>query len=276
MDGYIPGGVTAAIYNYDCCEVFIDENASGGEHRYDTDTSNAQNAFAYHIYAACPADGQVTTVFRVEDMAGTIANSHMADYTSHIPEFALRRTGQTAVREFSLIVYNDTYTDSNKAAARSLLTVGKLMGLSVAYNDNNYPNIKPAVRNYMFGGDWEQSPGNMDWINASYFGHVRLVAGNTTNVENKKPISANILKLYPNPTSSSSQVEVENLYRGEVSIRIYNLLGKEIFRTSASKLNNLFSYTLQLQQLPASLYFVQMNMGRTVYSEKLVVIGKKY
>jgi hypothetical protein len=274
VDGYIPG-VTADIYNYDVSEIFIDENASGGEHRYDTDTSNAQNAFAYHMYAACPADGGVTTVCHVDDMAGTISNSTRADYTSHFPQFALRRTGQMAVREFSLIVYNDTYTESNKAAARSQLAVGKLMGLSVAYCDNNQPNRNPKVRDYMFGGDWEPYPGNMHWINASYFGHVKLVAENTTAVENKQPISANVLKLYPNPSSSSSRIEVENLYRGEVSIRLFNLLGQEIFRTSASKVNNQFAYTLQLHMLPPSVYFVQMNMGHTVYSEKLLIISGK-
>jgi len=274
VDGYI-SGVTTDIYNYDISEVFIDENASGGEHRYDSDTSNAENAFAYHMYAACPADGQVTTVWHVDDMAGTISNSKRADYTSHFPEFALRRTGQTAVREFSLIVYNDTYTESNKAAARSQLVVGKLMGLSVAYCDNNHPAKNPKARDYMFGSVWEPSPGNLHWINASYFGHVKLVAENATGVENKQPISANVMKLYPNPSSSSSRVEVENLYRGEVSIRLFNLLGQEILRTSASKLNNQFAYTLQLQRLPPSLYFVQMNMGRTVYSEKLLVISRR-
>lgn len=274
VDGYIPG-VTADIYNYDVSEIFIDENASGGEHRYDTDTSNAQNAFAYHMYAACPVDGQVTTAVHVDDMAGTIANSHRADYTSHFPEFALRRTGQTAVREFSLIVYNDTYTESNKAAARSQLTAGKLMGLSVAYCDNNHPNRNPAVRDYMFGGDWEPSPGNMHWINASYYGHVKLVSENATDVENRQPISANVLKLYPNPSSSSSQLKVENPYRGEVSIRLFNLLGQVIFRTSVLKVTQLFTYTLQLQRLPPSPYFVQMNMGHDVVSEKLLVIPNK-
>ncbi|MCX6122631.1 MAG: T9SS type A sorting domain-containing protein [Ignavibacteriales bacterium] len=115
----------------------------------------------------------------------------------------------------------------------------------------------------------------MHWQNADYFGHVRLVAGNATSIENKQPISANVLKLSLNPPSSSSRVEVENIYRGEVSIQLFNLLGQEIFRTSASKVNNQFAYTLHLQRLPPSLYFIQMNMGRTVCSEKLLVISRR-
>jgi len=274
VDGYNPS-VASDPYNYDISEVFIDENASGGEHRYDTDTSNAENAFAYHMYAACPADGQVTTILHVDDMAGTPTVNKRPDYTSHFPEFALRRTGQTTVREFSLIVYNDTYTESTKTAARSQLAIGKLMGLSVAYCDNNHPNKTPKARDYMFGSVWEPSPGNLHWINASYFGHVKLAAETTTSVENKQPISANVMKLYPNPSSSSSRVEVENLYRGEVSIRIFNLLGQELSRTSASKINNQFGSTMHFQKLPPSMYFIQMKMGQRVYSEKLLVIPEK-
>jgi hypothetical protein len=268
VDGFnLSGG--GAIYDYDISEVFIDENASGGEHRYDSPTTNAENAFAYHMYAANPADGQMTTVCHVDDMAGS--DGHRADYSSHFPEYALRRTGQTAVREFSLIVYNDTYTENNKAAARSQLALDKVMGLSVAYCDNDGLTESPKVRDNMFGSVWEQVL-NSHWINADGFGHVKLVSENVTGVENRQPISANVLKLYPNPSSSSSRVEVENLYRGEVTIRLFNLLGQEIFRTSASKVNNQFAYTLQLQRLPPSLYFVQMNMGHAVYSEKLLII----
>jgi len=175
VDGYKPTG-GGAIYDYDISEVFIDENNSGGEHRYDGAGTNAENAFAYHMYAACPADGQVTTVWQVDDMAGTQSSSGRANYTTHFPEFALRRTGQTAVREFSLIVYNDTYTESNKAAARSQLDTGKVMGLSVAYCDNDGLSENPKVRDNMFGSVWEAYPGNMHWMNANGFGHVKLVS----------------------------------------------------------------------------------------------------
>jgi len=274
VDGYIPG-VTADIYNYDISEVFIDENASGGEHRYDTDTSNAENAFAYHMYAACPADGQVTTVFHVDDMAGTQANSHRADYTSHFPEFALRRTEQTAVREFSLIVYNDTYTESNKAAARSQLVVGKVMGLSVAYCDDNHPARNPKSRDYMFGSVWEPSPGNMHWINADYFGHVKLVTAIPSSVEGGHAIQINPVRLYPNPASSASQLQLDNSYRGQVSIRLFNLLGQEVFRTVGSKADRLFTQSLILNRLPSGFYFIQTQMGKSVFCEKLIITQAK-
>jgi hypothetical protein len=183
VDGFIPG-VTADIYNYDIIEVFIDEDASGGLHVFDgeDDTAlewgtNAQNAFAYHIYAEFPHEGEVTTEFYVGDLAGTSWETVIqADYTAHFPEFALRRSGNTAVWEFSLIVYDDTYDDDNKEESRVRLYAGKEMGLSLAYCDNDDPDEEPKTRDKFFGSVWvPEEAYNHHWINADYFGRVRLV-----------------------------------------------------------------------------------------------------
>jgi len=185
VDGFIPG-ITSDIYNYDIIEVFIDENKSGGLHIFDgkgKDTlqygTNAENAFAYHIYADFPKEGQVTTKCYGYDLAGTSwSDAKSMDYTSHIPSFTLRKTGHKAVWEFSLIVYNDTYKDTmdHREDARPQLQAGKVMGLSVAYCDNNHPEKNPKVRDYMFGSVWEPSPGNFHWMNADYFGTLKLVS----------------------------------------------------------------------------------------------------
>jgi hypothetical protein len=274
VDGYNPAG-GGAIYDYDISEVFIDENKSGGVHMYDGPGINAENAFAYHMYAALPAAGQVTTQVHVDDMAGTQSTSTRADYTSHFPEFALRVTGNTAVREFSLIVYNDTYDNNNKDASRSQLVVGKEMGLSVAYCDNDDPNENPKVRDNMFGSVWEPSPGNLHWQNADYFGHVKLVADISTSVESGHAIQLSPIRLYPNPASSTSQLQLDNSYRGEVSIRLFNLLGQEVLRTVGSKADQQFTQSLILNRLPSGLYFIQTRMGKSIVSEKLIITHTK-
>ncbi|MGD1046447.1 MAG: T9SS type A sorting domain-containing protein [Bacteroidota bacterium] len=261
------------------------KNKSGGLHVLDatgnealTYGTNAENAFAYHIYAAFPQEGQVTKSWYVYDQAGTTwAHVKSMNYTSHLPEFAMRVTGLTVVREFSLIVYNDTYEDTmtNKNAARLLLEVGKEMGLSVAYCDNDHPNINPKVWENMFGSVWEPSPGNMHWMNASLFGHVKLVAENATGVESGHAIQINPIRLYPNPASSTSQLQLDNSYRGEVSIRLFNLLGQEVFRTVGSKADRLFTQSLILNRLPSGFYFIQTRMGKTIFCEKLIITQMK-
>jgi hypothetical protein len=269
VGGYIPG-VTADIYNYDISEVFIDEDKSGGEHRYDGNGTNAENAFAYHMYADFPKEGQVTKVCHVDDMAGTASNSRRADYSSHFPEFALRTAGHTAVREFSLIVYNDAYSDDNKDAARVQLTVGKEMGLSVAYCDNDNPNENPKVRDNMFGSVWEPSPGNLHWMNADYFGTAKLVSGSSGVIMND--LSPNPrLKLYPNPASSQFQLQMDVENRGDVSIRVFNLLGQNGLHAVSSKNDNRFIQTFILGDLPRGLYFVEAIIGDQVARQKLII-----
>ena len=185
IDGFIPNK-TAEVFNYDIIEVFIDENKSGGLHVFDTKDSssrewgtNAENAFSYHIYAPFPKEGAVTTEHFAGDIAGTSwSDVRRINYASHIPEFALRKTGTKAVWEFSLIVYNDTYNDtiSNNDAARSHLKAGKLMGLTLAYCDTDHPEKEPKVRDKFFGSVWVPAAAYNDhWKNADYFGSMKLM-----------------------------------------------------------------------------------------------------
>ena len=136
---------------------------------------NAQNAFGYHIYADFPADGKTAKICKVEDMAGTRSSVFTADYSSHIPEFAMYVSGHVVVREFSLIVYDDSYNESNKNASRVQLKDGKIMGLTVAICDNDGEYEDQKVRDNMFGSVAEPSPGNLHWQNADFFGTIKLL-----------------------------------------------------------------------------------------------------
>ena len=77
VDGF-QFGQTADIYNYDIIEVFIDEDHSGGLHVFDGSGSvaqqygtNAENAFAYHMYCPFPDPGETASDLYVGDLAGT-------------------------------------------------------------------------------------------------------------------------------------------------------------------------------------------------------------
>jgi hypothetical protein len=191
VDGFIPD-VTSEIYNFDIIEIFIDEDRSGGLHVFDGTGdignqfgTNAENAFSYHIYSDFPPEGQVTKKFYVGDLAGTNWSDAIAvNYASHLPEFALRKSGHTAVWELSLIVYRDNYIETNRSAARSQLFAGKEMGLSLAYCDNDDTDENPKKRDKFFGSVWVPAAAYNDhWMNADYFGRIRLVSelptGNT-------------------------------------------------------------------------------------------------
>jgi hypothetical protein len=186
VDGFIPN-IPPDAYNFDIIEVFIDENKSGGLHVFDGKDSiglqwgtNAENAFAYHIYAPFPKEGEITSQCHVRDIVGTNwLDINRVDYASHFPEFALRKIGDKAIWEFSLIVYNDTYEDTmcNKDSARAWLYDGKVIGLTLAYCDNDHPDKNPKVRDKFFGSvHVPVAAYNDHWMNADYFGTIKLVS----------------------------------------------------------------------------------------------------
>ena len=282
VDGF-QYGQTADVYNFDIAEVFIDEDTSGGLHIFDATGnniaqfgSNAENAFTYHIYADFPAIDQITTGHYVYDLDGTDW-SHVINrnYASHLQDFALRKTSNTtAAWEFSLKVYNDTYEDdnSNKENARVQLAAGKVMGLSVAYCDNDGANENPKVRDNMFGSVWEPNPGNLHWQNADYFGRVKLVSDGSTGVRGENNTTESNSNIYPNPASSHSVVQLDNSYRGEISVRMFNVLGQEVFQTTTSKNDRLFKQKLLFNHLPAGPYFIRTQMGNKVAYGKLIIM----
>ncbi len=271
VDGYVPSQY-GGCYNYDISEVFIDENHSGGKHRFDGATTNAENAFAYHMYAAYPADGEVNTSPYIEDMVGTQANSKWIDHASHFPEFALRKTGNTAVREFSLIVYDDTYTEENKEAARIELTAGKVMGLSVAYCDNDHPEINPKVRDNMYGSVVEPYPGNLHYINADYFGTAELTDDQGTGINSAEviPNKYRLYQNYPNPFNPTTVISCQIPRASHVTLKIYDILGREI-TTLVNEEKNAGSYKVKFDarsygsnMLTSGIYFYRI----AIHSEK--------
>jgi len=264
VDGFIPD-VTADIYNFDITEIFIDEDASGGLHMFDSGQQNAENAFAYHMYSPYPDPGAATSELYVDDMA-TVGRPN---YASHFPEFSKFRSSDTSVvLEFSLIVYNDTYEDNNIDPARVQLEIGKIIGLSIAYCDNDDPD---GQRDNMFGSVWEPSPGNLHWQNADYFGRIKLVPDISTGIEMEQTSQANTIKVYPNPSSSIVKLQLDNPYNGEIVIRLYNILGQEVSRISDIKTSRLFNKTIFLNSLSTGIYFLQTQIGNIISAKKLII-----
>jgi hypothetical protein len=274
VGGYVPS-TNGGCYNYDISEVFIDENHSGGEHRYDGPSTNAENAFAYHMYAAYPAEGEENRSPYIEDMVGSQTNSKWINHASHFPEFSLRKTGNTAVREFSLIVYNDTYTEENKEVSRVELKVGKVMGLSVAYCDNDHPEKNPKVRDNMYGSVEEPSPGNLHWINADYFGTAELSDDLSTGVNNSEsfPVNYALQQNYPNPFNPSTVISYRVPMLSHVTLKIFDVLGREI-TTLVSEEKNIGSYKIKFDasNLSSGIYFYKIDAGNFSETKKMILM----
>jgi hypothetical protein len=218
-DAYVPGE-TAAIYNFDMFEVFIDENKSGGYHVFDGTANdeaslglNAENAFAYHIFTRFPDSGGTSNNFRVEDIGGNNwGNIVTKIYNAHFPNFVLRKEGCINTWEFSLIVYNDTYSDENIETSRVILATNKVLGLSIAFNDDDEPEVNPiqTVRDNFIGSvAVTEAAYNDHWKNADDFGTLKLISG-TINITDalSKPVIP--ILIFHNPAGTDFTVSQAN------------------------------------------------------------------
>lgn len=135
----------------DCLEVFVDEDASGGNHQYN------YNAFAYHI----SLDGKLV------DM-GTDSLPH---YFNDHGKVNIKTRNRLTTWEIALHLYTDRYNiDSVNIPVK--LFEGKSIGFAIAYNDND----KSPERENMIGNiDIKANPDkNRGWIDAGVFGKLIL------------------------------------------------------------------------------------------------------
>ena len=136
----------------DCLEIFIDEDYSGGDHQYN------HNAFAYHM----SLDNQAI------DM-GTDERPH--NYSHHV-ESHWKQQGNTFVWEVAIDIYTDSYEDGSEDNKPIKLTAGKLMGLMLAYCDNDGSELR---ENFIGSESVPSGPKDRGWIDAGLFGALILI-----------------------------------------------------------------------------------------------------
>ncbi len=144
----------------DTLEIFLDEDFSGGEHQYN------HNAFAYHM--------------ALDNQAIDIGTNKLAQNYSHHVQSRWLQQSDKLIWELSIDIYQDTYKDvpqNNDQAKNHInkaieLYAGKVMGLMVAYCDNDGSELREN-----FIGS-ESAPGkepDRGWKDAGLFGKLVLV-----------------------------------------------------------------------------------------------------
>ncbi len=265
--------------NYDIVEVFIDANKSGGLHVFDGTGStgqqwgtNAENAFAYHIAANALPEGQVAHDKVICDIAGqSWSNYYIANYADHFPEFALRQSEGKFIWEFSLKVYDDTYDPNNPEASRVTLKPGAVMGLTMAYCDNDDPNEQPKQRDHFIGSVWVPAAAYNDhWMNADYFGTI-LLMGEPTGIDRQSSISPRAFEVYPNPTDGWLNLQLPQFTGRGVTIKLFNLRGQQVLEVSP---HDGQSVQLMLHHLPKGIYFLRTEIDNRIRLQKITIIER--
>ena len=135
----------------DCLEVFIDEDFSGGDHQYN------HNAFAYHI----SLDNQAVDI-------GT--DKQPRNYSHHV-ESRWKQNGNRVIWELAIDIYTDAYQDDSQSNAPVTLSAEKVIGLMVAYCDNDGSELRENFIGSEFVPGDKKDRG---WIDAGLFGSLVL------------------------------------------------------------------------------------------------------
>jgi hypothetical protein len=135
----------------DCLEIFLDENFSGGDHQYN------HNAFAYHM--------------SLDNQAIDIGTNKKAQNYSHHVESNWKQQGNTVIWELSIDIYTDDYNDSSTENKTVELFAGKVMGLMVAYCDNDGSELR---ENFIGSESAIGGAPDRGWIDAGMFGKLIL------------------------------------------------------------------------------------------------------
>lgn len=144
----------------DCLEIFIDADASGGNHL------KSYNAFAYHI----ALDGNVVDIGPTEDggQEFVLLNEHATSRWTRSESAPYTMTWEVSFR-----VYPDTF-HHNRPVDPLTLKANQILGFMLAYCDNDGSEEREH-----FVGSHAITPVNGDknlgYIDASVFGQITLV-----------------------------------------------------------------------------------------------------
>gem|GEM_PF-2645273 len=139
-------------YKDDTLEIFIDEDGSGGDHKYN------YNAIGYHIamdYNAVDLDRSGTP---------RLYNDHLI----------MKRTqnNNTYTWEIELKIYKDNYDESSNQNKSEELNSDKVMGFGVAYCDNDGGEDRES---FIGSFDIPGNDKNLAWQNADVFSTIKLI-----------------------------------------------------------------------------------------------------
>ena len=144
------------VYNDDCLELFIDENASGGDHEKN------YNAFAYHMS------------FWGKNIVDINEKGEAQNFNDNL-EYAIGNDAGSNkyVWEVEMKIFDDTFNANNPVQNTPVkLSDGKVMGFGVAYCDADQTNTREHFMGSMFiPGDDK----NIAWKDASVFAKLYLV-----------------------------------------------------------------------------------------------------
>ena len=159
------------------------------------------------------------------------------------------------------VLMRDDNSDGNWHAINSVT------GTQYTVTDPAYSNFKNTAR-WRIETLWGISCGQAAKVKGSTASNTTISRSNAIsalNADIPAVTTANILKIYPNPSKGKFIVEVKDELNA--NIKVFSILGELIYEQNAAKGIN----SIDLTASSANIYFVQVKCGEKVYQQKLVL-----
>lgn len=111
-----------------------------------------------------------------------------------------------------------------------------------------------------------QSNCDFDDLNKSFFANQFYV--NDTLIEERNLNNNQDIKIYPNPTDGKFSFEITNFDASKVSVKVFNVFGKEILNKKTTKNNGI----LDLTHFSPGIYFVEIHYSNRTFKDKIIKI----
>lgn len=229
----------------DCLEIFLDENRSKGDHEENN------NAFAYHISLSYDAidlnDKGVGVNYKnniVVDMDTIAANTYLW--------------------EVAIKVYDASFTLANPEASRLTLMPQKLMGLTVAYCDND----ETTKRENFIGSIYMTSETqNENYKTATYFGSLVLRPNEVgTSARVGKTFGNKLANVFPNPALNQIRIERLNSPSQKMVVEIRSMTGALVRNRSIEAMTEV----IEIGDLLPGLYLMTIVSDQNFQSERII------
>ena len=229
----------------DCLEIFLDEDRSMGGHERNN------NAFAYHISLSYDAIDL--------NAAGAGVN-----YKNNIEVVMDTIAPNTYLWEVAIKVYDATFTLANPEASRVILAPNRLMGLTVAYCDNDQTTSRENFIGSMY---MTSATANDNYKTANYFGSLLLKANDPgTSAMEGKTISKQLVNVYPNPAQNQVRIERLNNTSDKIKVEIRSMTGALVKSHSVTKMNEV----IEMGNLLPGMYLMTISSNQYFQSERII------
>ncbi|MDD6210134.1 MAG: sugar-binding protein [Bacteroidales bacterium] len=258
-DVFVSGYAGTGSYSvYDVLEIFIDEDASGGEHELDLGNSIAANAFSYHINATPYGDGEIQTYMSAMDIA---KKGEIVDYHNHFPYFSLRKEGNTYTYELAMKLYSAeqgiAYETDDANDYEVQLYEDKVSGFSLAYCDNDDPNN--LSRDHFIGSSFlPAGKNNSNYQTADLFGKLTFKGEFNPTSITETNIEKKAFLLYPNPTSNFVKIFFNDNSISGAKISLLGIDGRILKQLYSGNIEQQSELTLPINGLEAGSYFISI------------------